>query len=437
MDWKTRHADKLMSAEDAAKIVRSNQSVYLGMFGSCPEGLAKALYARHPELDDVRIYHYVAPFLWSTPETQGHFRLVTSFSTPADRKQVHAGLADYQPVGVFRESYIMQLFKDMDVAMVKTSPPDENGYMSFGGSLWINRTACNASKQIVCEVDERFIRTYGENYVHISEVAALVEHVASDDRAAPIPPRTDEVIAAAEVICTLVASELVRDGDTLQIGIGDVTAAMALYLGDKHDLGIQTELIPGGVVDLVEQGVVTGRKKRIAPGKVIGSAFAVLPPEELQKAHMNPKFELWDFCHTDDLRTLLREENFVAINNALQIDLTGQVTAETLNGQVYSGPGGQTVFATAACSVEGGRSVIAVPSSSAVDGQRYSRIVPELPPGTAVTVPRTFVDYVVTEHGIAHLGGKTVRERAAELVSVAHPDFRGELKEHAKKRGWM
>jgi 4-hydroxybutyrate CoA-transferase len=437
MDWKTAHADKLMSADDAAKIVRSKQSVYLGMFGSCPEGLSKALYARHPELEDVRIYHYVAPFLWSTPETQGHFRLVTSFSTPADRKQVHAGMADYQPVGVFRESYILQLFKDMDVAMVKTSPPDENGYMSYGASLWINRTACTAAKQIVCEVDERLIRTYGENFLHISEVAALVEHAASDDREPPIPPRTDEVIAAAEVICTLVASELINDGDTLQIGIGDVTAAMALYLGDKHDLGIQTELIPGGVIDLVEQGVVTGRKKQIAPGKVIGSAFAVLPPEELRRAHMNPKFELWDFCHTDDLRTLLREENFVAINNALQIDLTGQVTAETLNGQVYSGPGGQTVFATAACSVEGGRSVIAVPSSSSVGDERYSRIVPELPPGTAVTVPRTYVDYVVTEHGIAHLSGKTVRERAAELISVAHPDFRGELKEHAKKRGWI
>jgi 4-hydroxybutyrate CoA-transferase len=331
----------------------------------------------------------------------------------------------------------MSLFRDMDIAMVKTSPPDENGYMSFGGSLWINRTACNAAKQIICEVDERLIRTYGENFVHISEVAAHVEHQTADDREPPIPLRTDEVVAAAEVICTLVATELINDGDTLQIGIGDVTAAMALYLGEKHDLGIQTELIPGGVIELVEQGVITGKKKQIAPGKVIGSAFAALSPAEMQKAHMHPKFELWDFCHTDDLRTLVREENFVAINNALQIALTGQVTAETLNGQVYSGPGGQTVFATAACSVEGGRSVIAVPSSSSVGEERHSRIVPELPLGTAVTVPRTYVDYVVTEHGIAHLSGKTVRERAAEMIAVSHPDFRGELKEHAKKRGWM
>ena len=151
------------------------------------------------------------------------------------------------------------------------------------------------------------------------------------------------MVDAAEVICTLVASELIRDGDTLQIGLGDVTSAMAMYLDDKHDLGIQTELIPGGVVDLVEKGVVNGRRKQIAPGKVVGSAFAALPHEELAAADMNPKYELWDFCHTDDLRVLVREENFVAINNALQIDLTGQITAETLNGRVYSGPGGQTV----------------------------------------------------------------------------------------------
>ena len=176
MDWKNRHADKLMTAEDAAKIVRSGQSVYLGMFGSCPEGLAKALYARHPELEDVRIYHYVAPFLWSTPETQGHFRLVTAFATPADRKQVHAGMADYQPLGVFRESYITELFRHLDIAMVKTSPPDEHGYMSFGPSLWVNRTVCSIAKQIICEVDDRLIRTHGENFLHVSEVAALVEH---------------------------------------------------------------------------------------------------------------------------------------------------------------------------------------------------------------------------------------------------------------------
>jgi 4-hydroxybutyrate CoA-transferase len=428
MDWRRKHADLLRAPEDAAKLVNSGDSVYLGMFGSCPEGLAKALYARHPELTDVKIYHYVAPFVWATPETAGHFRLITAFTTPADRAQVHAGTAEYQPVGNFRESYIKDILSDWNVVMVKTSPPDAQGYMSYGSALWINRTACDIAATIICEIDERLIRTYGENFLHVSEVAALVEHQASDDRDPPIPPRTDEVTAAAEVICTLVASELIHDGDTLQIGIGDVTSAMALYLDDKHDLGVQTELIPGGVADLVAKGVVTGRRKQIAPGKVVGSAFAVLPREELAMADMNPRFELWDFCHTDDLRTLVREENFVAINNALQIDLSGQVTAETLNGKVYSGPGGQTVFAIAASWTEGGRSIIAIPSSSLAAGERYSRIVPQLSEGSVITVPRTYVDYVVTEHGIATLRGKTVRQRAEELIAVAHPDFRGDLR---------
>ena len=303
--------------------------------------------------------------------------------------------------------------------------------MSFGAALWINRTACDIAPKIICEVDERLIRTFGENFLHVSEVAALVEHKPSDYAAPPIPPRTDEVADAAAVICTLVASELIHDGDTLQMGLGDVTSAMAMYLENHQELGIQTELIPGGVVDLVKKGVITGKRKQIAPGKVIGSAFALLPPEELAQADMNPTFELWDFCHTDDLRMLVREENFVAINNALQIDLSGQVTAETLNGRVYSGPGGQTVFAIAASWCEGGRSVIAVPSSSLAGGVRYSRILATLPEHTVVTVPRTYVDYVVTEHGIATLRGKTLRERAEELISVAHPDFRAELRKTA------
>jgi 4-hydroxybutyrate CoA-transferase len=434
MDWREKYGDKLRTAEDAAKTIKSGENVYLGMFTSNPEGLAKALLARKDELTDVTIYHYVAPFVWATPETVGHFRLVTSFATPADRQQVHAGIADYQPIGNFRESYIKSIIGHVNVVLVKTSPPDANGYMSFGTALWINRTVCDIAPRIICEIDERLIRTYGENYLHMSEVEAIVEHNTADDREPPIPPRTDEVVAAAEVICTLIAEELVNDGDTLQMGIGDVTSAMALYLTQKHDLGVQTELIPGGVASLVEKGVVTGKHKQIAPGKVVGSAFAGIPPEEQALVHMNPKFELWDFCHTDDLRTLVREHNFVAINNALQIDVTGQVTAETLNGKVYSGPGGQTVFAVAASYSEGGRSVIALPSSSlAADGARHSRIVPALAPATAVTVPRTYVDYVVTEQGIATLRGKTVRERIEELVSVAHPDTRLELRAEAKK----
>ncbi|MCS7081116.1 MAG: 4-hydroxybutyrate CoA-transferase [Chloracidobacterium sp.] len=436
MDWKARYAEKLRSPEEAARMVQSGDRVWVGMFNSTPETMAKALYARHTELRDVELHHYVAPFVWATPETHEAFRVVSAFTTPADRQQANAGLVEYLPLANFRQSWLKAAIggeRGLDVCIVKTSPPDENGFMSLGGALWANRTMMDISRRIICEVDERLIRTYGENWVHISETAALVEHNPADDRPSPMPPHSPETEAAAEVICTLIAAELIRDGDTLQIGIGDVTAAMARYLGDKRDLGIQTELIPGGVIDLMEQGVVTGRFKQIAPGKVVGTALAAMSSEEARKAHLNPRVELWDFCHTDDLRVLVREENFVAINNGLHVDVTGQVTAETLDGKLFSGPGGQTVFAVAAAYSEGGRSIIALPSSSVVGGERRSRIVAQLPPGSMVTVTRGYVDYVVTEQGIATLCGKTVRQRIEELVNVAHPDFRAELRKEAQR----
>lgn len=432
MDWKQRYADKLRTVPEGAKIVQSGERVWVGMFTSTPESLAMALLSRAPELEGVEISHYVSPFLWATPQTAGHFRVVTAFSTPADRAQVNGGMADYLPLGNFRQSHVKESIGNFDVALMKTSPPDENGFLSMGTALWANRTALDVSRQIVCEVDERLIRTYGENYIHMSEVAALVEHNPADDREAPIAPRSQEVIDATEIVGTILAAELINDRDTLQIGIGDVTSALALFLSDKHDLGIQTELIPGGIADLVDQGVVTGKYKTVAPGKVVGAAFAVLPPEEAARVHMNPKFELWDFCHTDDLRMLCQQENFVAINNALQLDLTGQVTAETLNGKIFSGPGGQTVFAVAASYSEGGRSIIALPSSSTVNGVRQSRILSSMAPGSTITVPRKYVDYVVTEQGIATLKGKTLRQRCDELISVAHPDCRADLRAEAK-----
>jgi len=431
MDWRRQWAHKLVSPSDGAGMVRSGNRVFAGMFTSTPPALCQALYDRYRELRDVTIFHYIAPFTWATPETEGAFRPRTVFAGAADRKSVREGRADYMPVANFRQSWIKETMGQIDVMLARTSPPDENGYMSFGSALWISRTVADIAARIVCEVDENAIRTYGENYIHVSEVDFLCEAGSQSTALTAVPTRSEENTLAAEVICTLIASELIRDGDTLQLGLGDVTTAMALYLDDKHDLGIQTELIPGGIVDLVKKGVITGRKKEVAPGKVVGSAFAALPDEELRFAHMNPAFELWDFCHTDDMRILVQEQSFVAINNALQVDLTGQVTAESVNGDIYSGPGGQTTFAVAASVCEDGRSIIAVPSSTTVNGERRSRILPVLPPGSVVTTPRSFVDYVVTEHGIATLRGKTLRERADELIAVAHPDFRAELRAQA------
>jgi 4-hydroxybutyrate CoA-transferase len=230
-----------------------------------------------------------------------------------------------------------------------------------------------------------------------------------------------------------VASELIKDRDTLQIGVGTVSSPLALYLGERKDLGIHTEVLTGGIVDLVRRGVVTGKYKTTHPFKVVATAIAALSREEMLEIHENPVFELYDFGYMDDLRNLVQLNNFVAVNNALLVDLTGQVAAESIDHRMYSGVGGQTVFMVAAAYSAGGRSVSVLPSSSikSATGERVSRIVPMLPQGCGVTVPRTFVDYVVTEHGIATLRGKTMKERARELVAISHPDFRADLARRA------
>ena len=190
MDWKRQYADKLVPVAEGGRMVTSGQKLWVGMFTSTPESLCKELLGRARELEDVEIVHYVSPFVWATPETAGHFRVTTAFTTPADRGQVRAGMADYLPLGNFRRSYVQEAVGTFDMAFMKTSPPDENGFLSMGTALWANRTMLDVSRQIVCEVDERLVRTFGENYIHISEVAALVEHNPADDREAPIAPRS-------------------------------------------------------------------------------------------------------------------------------------------------------------------------------------------------------------------------------------------------------
>jgi 4-hydroxybutyrate CoA-transferase len=431
-NWRERYAGKLMSPGEAMQIVRPGDRVYLGVLNCIPVTLCAALAERANELHDVTVYTMLTPFNWDRPELLNSFRIIGGYTGPLERQAVREGRFDYCPIGAFREGRMPSGYHiPYDVACIPISPPDEDGYCSFGSAVFFGPVLVNLAKQLVGEVHPEFIRTGGQNSVHISKFARLAE-AAGPPPATPIPPRSEETVYAAEVICTLTAAELVADGDTLQIGIGDVSAAMALYLTDKHDLGIHTELLPGGVTELVKQGVVTGRYKEVHPNKVVASVAAQLPAEELEYINGNPDFELYEFGHTDDMRVLLQFEKFVGINNALFVDLTGNVCAETWGPQVFSGPGGQPTFSYAA-HVTNQHSVIVLPSSQLIEGVRYPRVVAALAEGSTVTSHRAFVDYVVTEQGIAHLSGKTLRERAAELLSVAHPDFRADLRQQAKK----
>lgn len=431
-NWRERCAAKLMSPVDAMRIVKSGDIVWPGVLSATAMTLCGGLAERASELSNVTIVLALSPFNWDRPELLNSFRIVTCYAGPLERPAVQAGRIDYTPVAGFRGGTLPNgIDFDLDVAAIPISPPDEDGYCSFGANVFFSPTIVERARQLVGEIHPEYIRTGGQNFVHISKFARLTE-AAGTPPPAPIPPRSEETVLAAEVICTLTATELVPDRSTVQIGLGDVSAAMALYLTEKRDLGVHTELLPGGIADLVDRGVVTGRYKEVHPGKVVASFSAQLSQAELDRIDGNPVFELYDFSHTDDMRVLLQFERFVAINNALFVDLTGNVCSETMGPRVFTGPGGQTTF-TYAASVTNAHSIIVLPSSQLVDDVRHPRIVATLPEGSTQTTHRAYVDYVVTEQGIAHLTNKSIRERIGELISVAHPDVRAELKQRAKR----
>lgn len=437
MRWQDRVGAKRVSAATAVARVVSGQTVGVGTYTCTPQTLCRALAerGRRGELENVRIDHAAALFCWTSPDLRRAFELHDNFATPFNRAAVHEAAVDYLPISVWQAGITPPHYKpDPDFYLVPVSPPDAHGYCSFGPGVWFSNLLVRGAKTAVAEVHPEFIRTGGDNYVHMDEIDLFVEAEDAQNAVAPpgAPPNEEE-ISATDAICNLVAAELVNDGDTLQMGIGTVSSSLAKFLGFRNDLGIQTELITGGTAELVRAGVVTGRYKSMYPGKVVGSALVALGREELDLIDGNPVFEMYDFGTTDDLRRLSQQKNFVTVNNALVVDLTGQVSAESFDHRPFSGVGGQTVFMIAGAYSEGGRSVSVLPSSSRLaGGARVSRIVAGFPPGTVVTVPRTFVDFVVTEHGIAELRGKSVRQRAAALLEVAHPEFRAELRAQAK-----
>ena len=306
------------------------------------------------------------------------------------------------------------------------SPPDSDGYVSFGDVQIMSKLMARRATLVIAEIDERAIRTGGDNSIHISEINYFVERSQQPPELV-LPPVPADEARNVETICELVAQTLVPDRATLQVGVGSTSGMLMAYLGRHHDLGMQTEIIPWGSAKLVREGVVTGKYKKIFPGLVVGSGFAIATPrEELDYADGHPGFHIYDFNFTDDIRLIAREEGLISVNNALSVDLTGQIDSESIGPQMYTGSGGQTAFAVGAC-MAGGKTIFVLPSSAVVNGERVSRIVPMLAQGSVVTVPRAYVQYVVTEYGIADIRGKTLRQRARELIAIAHPDFRAEL----------
>ena len=431
MNWRERCGNKLMSARDALKLVRNGDTVQVNWLHATPVTLSEALMARKHELRGVKVCAIGPIFDWDQPEMDRAFILQTPYLGVTTRPPMAKGKVDFIPVMYYRHKELPPGM-ECDVYLTPVSPPDKHGYCSFGTGLFMSKTMVAAARVVIAEVHEDYIRTGGENYIHVSEIAALVEPTVPP-AALPATARNEEEVAATEIICTLVANELIKDGDTVQIGLGSVSSPLALYLDNKNDLGIHTEVIPGGVARLVQKGVITGKYKTVNPGKVVASGGIGVFPDELEIIDGNPNFEFYDFTYTDDLRLLVNQKNYVAVNNAMAVDLGGQACSESIGPFMYTGTGGQTIFTVAAAYCNPGQAVIVTPSSAVVSGRRISRVVPMLEPGSVVTAQRAFVDFVVTEYGIASLRGKSLKQRAAALIEIAHPEFREELRKEAKR----
>ena len=428
VNWQEKYQSKVTTPQDAVSKVRSGQRVFIGSGAAEPQLLVKALANRGPELADTQITHIltlgVAPY--ADPKLKDGFRHNALFIGPNVREAVAEGRADFTPVFL---SEVPRLFRrgkmPIDVALIQVSPPDVHGYCSYGVSVDVTKAAAESARHVVAEVNPNMPRTLGDCFIHINNIDELVP---SDKPILEAPAgKVDDI---AKQIGQHIA-DLIQDGSTLQLGIGTIPDAVLSCLGNKKNLGIHSEMISDGVIDLVESGVINGSKKNIHTGKLVAS-FAIGTRRLYDFIDNNPMCEFHPSEFTNDPFRIAQNDRVVAINSALQVDLTGQVCADSLGTYFYSGIGGQVDFIRGASRSHQGRPIIALPSTAS--GGKVSRIVPTLTPGAGVVTSRGDVHYVVTEYGIADLHGKTIRERAMALIHISHPDHREQLMEEARNR---
>jgi 4-hydroxybutyrate CoA-transferase len=433
-DWRAILGEKLVSAEEAVAHIRSGDRITMSIAQSTPFAVCPALAARLMELDNVVVDHSAALFSWDLPGLGERFRFESFYISPVGRDLFVDGRGEFVPLSYYRTGTLPPGLDNFNVYVMRVSPPDRNGMVNFGDLQIMSKLLARNANLVIAEIDAESVRIGGDNSMHLSEIDWFVERTP-ETPTIPLtpPPVSDEEKRIVSAICETVARELIPDRATIQVGVGSTSGALMPFLHNHHDLGMQTEIIPWGTTHLVRDGVMTGKYKKLFPGLVVGSGFAVAtPPEELAYADGHPGFQLYDFNFTDDIRLIAREEGLVSVNNALAIDLTGQVASESIGHQMYTGTGGQTAFGIGS-TMGGGTSIIVLPAGAMVKGQRLSRIAPSLAPATVLTLPRTFVHYVVTEFGVAQLKGKSLKQRAQELIAIAHPDFRGDLTAEAKR----
>jgi acyl-CoA hydrolase len=420
---------RIVSPQEAVSGIRSGERVYLQCAAATPSVLLDALVARASELVDVEVVHLhtEGPGPHLAPEMAGHFRHRALFIGPNARRAVNEGRADYVPVFL---SDVPRLFESgalpLDAVFVNATPPDAHGFCSLGTSVEAMHAAIRRARTVIVQLNHAMPRTLGESFIHVSDIDLAVE--------VDVPPYERPVGDIGEVERRIGAfvADLVPDGATLQLGIGAIPAATALFLRDKRDLGIHTEMFTDSVVDLVEAGAITGARKERNRGKLV-TAFVMGTRRLYDFVADNPMVEMRSVDFTNDTHVIRSFSRMMAINSALEVDLTGQVVADSLGQRLYSGVGGQMDFIRGAALAPEGRAIIALPSVAA--GKGISRIVPTLAEGAGVVTTRAHVRTVVTEFGVAELFGKSLRERAEALIAIAHPDHRDRLCSAARRLG--
>ena len=425
------YRSRIVTADEAVAVVESGQRVYIHNGCAEPTELVKALTRRGPLLRDVEVMHMATMGVadYSLPEHEGHFRTNSLFIAGNVRQAIQEGRGDYTPVFL---SDIEALFASgavpIDVALLQSTPPDAYGYVSLGPSVDVSLTVARHARHVVMEINDRMPRTLGDAFVHVSRVDAFIE---TSHPLAEYPRH--QVTEQHRAIARNVAG-LIPDGATIQTGIGGIPEATLALLTNHKDLGIHSEMVPDGAIDLIERGVVNGERKTLHPQKVI-AGFVLGSQRLFDFIDNNPTFEFHPTAYCNDPMIIARNDRMVAINAAIEVDLTGQVCADSLGRNPYSGIGGQVDFLRGAARARGGVPIIALPSTA--KNGTVSRIATLLQPGAGVVTSRGDVHYVVTEHGVAYLHGKTLRQRAEALIQVADPKFRAELEQFASSHNLL
>ncbi len=421
---------RIVTSTEAVAGIRSGEQVYVHCAAAAPSVLLDALVARADELKDVGMVHLhtEGPGPHLAPAMAGHFRHRALFVGPNARQAVNEGRADYVPVFL---SDVPRLFETgavpLDVALVNVTPPDAHGFCSLGVSVEAMHAAIRAATTVIAQLNTAMPRTLGDSFIHVDDIDLAVE--------VDIPPYERPIGAISDIERRIgrYVAELVPHGATLQLGIGAIPAATALALRDHRDLGVHTEMFTDSVVDLVEAGVITGARKERNRGKVV-TAFLMGSRRLYEFVRDNPMIEMRPVDFTNDTSVIRSFSKMTAINSAIEVDLTGQVAADSIGQRIYSGVGGQMDFIRGAALASEGRAIIALPATAA--GGSMSRVVGMLKPGAGVVTTRAHARSIVTEYGVAELFGRSLRERAAALIGIAHPDHRDRLKAEARTLGF-